>query len=116
MINASVSGLWNSSEQFDYSNAVPDNENSVVNEGTDDAAALDLKNWPPTEMLDLLLAEATISSTTNSKQGIPRLVVASSNSDYVDFADNFASIGISAGGRTTAISVGRCHQQNNCIC
>jgi hypothetical protein len=91
MINASVSGLWNSSEQFDDSNAVPDNENSVANEGTDDAAALDLKNWPPTEMLDLLLAEATISSTTNSKQGIPRLVVAASNSDYVVFADNFAN-------------------------
>jgi hypothetical protein len=91
IINASVSGLWNSSEQFDDSNAVPDNENSVANEGTDDAAALDLKNWPPAEMLDLLLAEATISSTTNSKQGIPRLVVAASNSDYVDFSDNFAN-------------------------
>jgi rhamnogalacturonan II specific xylosyltransferase len=91
MINASVSGLWNSSEQFDDSNAVPDNENSVANEGTDDAAALDFKNWPPTEMLDLVLAEATVSSSIQSKQGIPRLVVAASNSDYADFADNFAN-------------------------
>jgi hypothetical protein len=91
MINASVSGLWNSSEQFDDSNAVPDNENSLANEGTNDAAALDFKNWPPTEMLDLVLAEATVSSSIQSKQGIPRLVVAASNSDYADFADNFAN-------------------------
>jgi Nucleotide-diphospho-sugar transferase len=89
--NASVSGLRNSSEQFDDSNAVPDNENSVANEGTDDAAALDFKNWPPTEMLDLVLAEAAVSSSIQSKQGIPRLVVAASNSDYADFADNFAN-------------------------
>jgi Nucleotide-diphospho-sugar transferase len=61
-----------------------------------------LLNWLPTEMIDalLLLTEeaeekmAASSSTTASAhtpQGIPRLIVAASNADYADFADNFAN-------------------------
>jgi Nucleotide-diphospho-sugar transferase len=48
--------------------------------------------WPPTDMIDALLAEATLPSTIRTQQGgTPRLIVCASNADYVDFADNFAN-------------------------
>jgi Nucleotide-diphospho-sugar transferase len=65
--------------------------------------------WPPTAMIDALLAEATLpssvrtttqhppgtTSTTNHTHThtttYPRLIVASCNADYVDLADNFAN-------------------------
>jgi hypothetical protein len=57
----------------------------------DDAFSL---QWPPTEMMEALLAEATqlsSSSSTRTPQGIPRLIVCASNADYVDFVDNFVN-------------------------
>jgi Nucleotide-diphospho-sugar transferase len=38
-----------------------------------------------------LLAQATVPSSIRTKQGVPRLIVAASNADFVDFADNFAN-------------------------
>jgi hypothetical protein len=74
----------------------------VVAQMEDDTTLL----WPPTAMIDALLAEATLPSsirtTTTQRPGTttnhthtthtyPRLIVASCNADYVDLADNFAN-------------------------
>lgn len=47
-------------------------------------------SWPPLSQLEAVIARSD-SSHAHSKQGTPRLVVAASNADYVDFADNFAN-------------------------
>jgi rhamnogalacturonan II specific xylosyltransferase len=47
-------------------------------------------DWPPVSQLEVLIASSK-SSDARSKRGAPRLVVAASNADYVDFADNFAN-------------------------
>jgi Nucleotide-diphospho-sugar transferase len=59
-----------------------------VNVKDDDVSSL---QWPPTEMMEALLAEATLSSSTRTPQGVPRLIVCASNADYVDFVDNFVN-------------------------
>jgi hypothetical protein len=81
-------GLWSPSEQFDDTDSVVDDEDSST---VADHADLNFTNWPPTEMLDLLLAEATVSSSIQSKDGTPRFVVAAVNADYAEFADNFVN-------------------------
>jgi hypothetical protein len=52
-------------------------------------------SWPPIDVINSILADSSITTTsvsnTVSKHGVPRLVVAASNSEYVDFADNFAN-------------------------
>ena len=59
-------------------------EKVVTNEPLNEEAFL--VDWPPAEMLDALFDGAT-QTTPHSR----RLVVGASNSDYVDFADNFAN-------------------------
>jgi rhamnogalacturonan II specific xylosyltransferase len=51
----------------------------------------DLATWPPSEVIDALLARATIPSTTRTKEGIPRVVVVASNFEFIDFADNYVN-------------------------
>jgi rhamnogalacturonan II specific xylosyltransferase len=48
-------------------------------------------NWPPSDFIDALLANSTISSSAETVDGIPRVIVAASNRQFVDFADNFAN-------------------------
>jgi Nucleotide-diphospho-sugar transferase len=51
-----------------------------------------VSSWPPSDMIDALLREATLPSSIHTKQGnTPRLIVCASNADYTDFADNFAN-------------------------
>jgi hypothetical protein len=84
-----TAGLWNPSKQFDDTDSVVDDEDGLTIGGAH--ADLNFTSWPPTEMLDLLLAEATISSSIHSKDGTPRLIVAAVNADYAEFADNFVN-------------------------
>jgi hypothetical protein len=56
------------------------------------SSAVVVSSWPPSEMIDALLKEATLPSSIHTKQGnTPRLIVCASNADYTDFADNFAN-------------------------
>jgi rhamnogalacturonan II specific xylosyltransferase len=48
-------------------------------------------SWPPSDFIDSLLANAAIPSSAETIDGIPRVVVAASNRQFVDFADNFAN-------------------------
>jgi Nucleotide-diphospho-sugar transferase len=48
-------------------------------------------SWPPTEFLDTLLKKAILPSSVKTRNGIPRLVIAASSYEYIEFADNFAN-------------------------
>jgi Nucleotide-diphospho-sugar transferase len=48
-------------------------------------------DWPPSKLIDSLLESASDSSFTRTKEGLPRIIVAASNIEFVDFADNFAN-------------------------
>jgi Nucleotide-diphospho-sugar transferase len=63
---------------------------TVVIEPTVTTTTKEAYDWPPLSQLEALIA-ASKSSHARSKRGAPRLVVAASNADYVDFADNFAN-------------------------
>jgi Nucleotide-diphospho-sugar transferase len=66
------SALWNPSEQMKQMN-------------------VEFSSWPSMKLIDTLLAKAVIPSTTETTNGIPRVIVAASNLEFVDFADNFAN-------------------------
>lgn len=51
----------------------------------------DEDDWPPSKMIHELLVNAAVPSSTHTKEGTPRVVVAATNFEFVDFADNLAN-------------------------